>query len=330
MVAGEKVAEVGGSVGLSEIELPESARQRQTIDPEVVRIQTREAAQAMLEEWELANQQRLEQQRVLQEALFLSESDSNQALLELAAQQAREKVMAEFQARQEALGQTGGEISELQRLELEKEIQEQTLANTRDFLNQRLQMEKQFSQSFQNIIALTTKLFGKRWADTHKQTLRNASTFAGAFVQIGQALFGENKALGIANATISTLVGVAKALEMGPIIGPVLAAQVAAQGFAQVQAIRGASVGGASIPAIASGGGVSAVPPAAQPSTQSEADEQQRSQTVVQINIDGGAFVADDERTREFFIDLIGDAVNDRDVVVLNADSRNALEIREG
>lgn len=94
-------------------------------------------------------------------------------------------------------------------------------------------------------------------AATKQSGMAQVSTMAGAFEQISAAgarenkkLFQVNKIAGIANATISTFTGAAKALELGPIAGPIAAAAIIANGLAKVQAIKsqsfssGSSAGG--------------------------------------------------------------------------------------
>lgn len=73
-------------------------------------------------------------------------------------------------------------------------------------------------------------------------------------------MFEINKAAGIANAIVSTYTGAAKALELGPIIGPIMAAAQIAAGFAQVNAIKSTKFGGTGgvAPALA---GSTAAPP---------------------------------------------------------------------
>ena len=71
-----------------------------------------------------------------------------------------------------------------------------------------------------------------------------ASTTAAA-ARHNRALFRINQVAGIANAIISTQEGMAKALTFGPILGPPLAAIVAAAGAANVAAIASAKFGGA-------------------------------------------------------------------------------------
>jgi hypothetical protein len=57
-------------------------------------------------------------------------------------------------------------------------------------------------------------------------------------------LFAIGKGAAIAQAIVSTHAGMAKALELGPIAGPIAAAAVGVKGFAQVQAIRSQTIGG--------------------------------------------------------------------------------------
>lgn len=85
-------------------------------------------------------------------------------------------------------------------------------------------------------------------AATKQTGMAQVSTMAGAFEQISAAgsrenkkLFQVNKIAGIANATISTFTGAAKALELGPIAGPIAAAAIIANGLAKVQAIKSQS-----------------------------------------------------------------------------------------
>jgi hypothetical protein len=57
-------------------------------------------------------------------------------------------------------------------------------------------------------------------------------------------MFEIGKAAAIANATISTLTGASKALELGWPLGPIAATAIAANGFAKVAAIKSQSFGG--------------------------------------------------------------------------------------
>lgn len=60
----------------------------------------------------------------------------------------------------------------------------------------------------------------------------------------GKALFAINQGLAIANAIVSTEAGAAKALEMGPPMGPILSGVIRALGYASVGAIAAQTVAG--------------------------------------------------------------------------------------
>lgn len=64
--------------------------------------------------------------------------------------------------------------------------------------------------------------------------------------QIARKQFNTNKKLMMAEAIIATATGMAKALSMGPIIGPIMAAVIGAMGAAQIAIISGTSYAGGS------------------------------------------------------------------------------------
>lgn len=97
---------------------------------------------------------------------------------------------------------------------------------------------------------------------------RQVGIMSNAFAQItavgaqhSRKLFEINKAAGIANATVSTYQGAAKALELGWPMGPIAAAAIISSGLAKVDAIRSQSFdgGGGAAPSASAGGGVPAV-----------------------------------------------------------------------
>lgn len=73
------------------------------------------------------------------------------------------------------------------------------------------------------------------------QILGNISTLMNTE---SRKMFEIGKVAGIANATVSTLTGAAKALELGWPLGPIAAGAIALNGFAKVQAIQSQSFGG--------------------------------------------------------------------------------------
>lgn len=71
-----------------------------------------------------------------------------------------------------------------------------------------------------------------------KQQIEDAMFVVGAIGGALSTLFGNTKATAIANAIISTALGVARALELGPILGPPLAVLIAAAGAVQISKIQ--------------------------------------------------------------------------------------------
>ena len=98
-----------------------------------------------------------------------------------------------------------------------------------------------------------------------------------------KALFELNKIAGISSAVISTAEGIAKAWSLGPILGPIGAAAVAAAGAAQIATISSQSFGGGggNVSSGAGGGTSSAVVPAPAPAIQQNVQD-------VNISVTGG------------------------------------------
>lgn len=123
-----------------------------------------------------------------------------------------------------------------------------------------------------------------------------------------KTLFRINQIAGIANATISTYEGVAKAWALGPIIGPPLAAITLAAGLAQVSAIKsqsfggGSSAGGGSIAPSFAGTGVTNVV--------STADQQADQPAPQQVSITINSGIYDASAVREL-IETINEEVGD-------------------
>ncbi len=115
-----------------------------------------------------------------------------------------------------------------------------------DELRQRLAIEHEQRLSKITLAGLTEReKFQQLSAGAQAKTIFGflASTTAAA-ARHNRALFRINQVAGIANAIISTQEGMAKALTFGPILGPPLAAIVAAAGAANVAAIASAKFGG--------------------------------------------------------------------------------------
>lgn len=315
---------IAPKIDLPEIDMPKLPY----LDPEFVRAASELSAQQYLEQWQLANAQRVVAEEELKATLFQSEEDAGIALIELAAAQAREKVIAEWQARGQAISETGETADPTQQAEFELAVQEQMLASEGDLLNRRLAMQQQFGGQYLNIQRSITALMGKTWADGHKKTLQNTATFAGATMNIVSSLFGQNKKVSIAMAIISTLQGAANALSSVPFPANIAAAaQVLATGYAQVNAIKGTNIGSGGVGGGVSGG-VSAAP-TAQPISSGINDAQENRRSAIQVVFQGDV-VGWDDFMRDRFVNSLRDLVDGNDVILFGADSRQAAEIRGG
>lgn len=132
-----------------------------------------------------------------------------------------------------------------------------------------------------------------------------------------------NKAVSIAQALQNTYVGATKAIAQGGIFGYASAAAIVAFGLAQVAAIARTNYGSSGNASIASG---TSVNPVYTTSTSSDSDtEGATQQSATQIIINGDVLGGD--AAKQWIIDTISEAVNDRDVVIISGDSRQAAEL---
>jgi hypothetical protein len=165
-----------------------------------------------------------------------------------------------------------------------------------------------------NIDATT---FGRIWAQNAQmvanQYLNTAGIIAGALGDV----FGESKAVAIAQAIINTLQGITQAMTLPFPLNWAQAAAVAAAGFAQVAKIRstqpGAGGGGAGAAGIGGGGGAAQAGAAGTPAAQGGADGQHRTLVVQGISpnqIVTGEFMRD-------FLEQVADAQRDGYQVVV-------------
>lgn len=298
------------------------------LDPDAVRDMAALGAEQYLEAWKLANEQRRVAEEELRATLLQSDEQAGVALIELAAAQAREKVIAEWQARGQAISETGETADPAQQAEFELAVQEQMLANEADMLNRRLSMQQQFGGQYLGIQRSIAALMGKTWADGHKKTLTNTAAFASATMSITQSLFGQNKKVSIAMAIISTLQGAANALSTVPYPANLAAAAtVLASGFAQVNSIRSTNIGSTS-----AGGGVGGGlggAPSVQPTSNPTNDAQENRRSAIQVVFQGDV-VGWDDFMRDRFVSSLRDLVDGNDVILFGSNSRQAAEIRGG
>ncbi|MFA5901584.1 MAG: hypothetical protein WC829_20990, partial [Hyphomicrobium sp.] len=123
------------------------------------------------------------------------------------------------------------------------------LQNWQSMLDQKLITLEQFNQAQQNLQTVANR----RQIDAQSKL---SDALLSQVSATGAAAFGENKKWAIAEAAISTYQGVAKALgAFPPPFNFAMAALVAAQGFAQVAAIRSTGKGSSGGGAAVSGGG---------------------------------------------------------------------------
>lgn len=300
------------------------------LDPEFVRGAADLSAQQYLEAWQLANEQRLVAENELRSTLFASDEEAGVALIELAAAQARQKVIAEFEARGQAVSETGETADPAQQAEFELAVKEQMLSSEADLLNRRLAMQQQFGGQYLNLQKSIATLMGKTWADGHKKTLANMAGFAGSAMSITQSLFGQNKKVAIAMAVIDTLRMAVRAGADTPGPWPIKAAAIAAalaSGYAQVSSIKSTNIGG--------GGGVGGVggglggAPTSQPISNATNNEQENRRSAIQVVFQGDV-VGWDDFMRDRFVSSLRDLVDGNDVILFGSNSRQAAEIRGG
>lgn len=300
-------------------------------DPAVSRQFGEMAAQQYLEAWQLANQQRAEAEDALRATLFQSDEQAGQALIELAAEQARQKVQAEFIARGEAMAENGQFLDPQAQAEYEAQVQAEALSREQVFLQQRLALQQKFGGAYAALQKASAAVFGSAWTKVHKDTLVATAGFANSALSIAQNLFGQNKAFALGMAVVDTIRMAVAAGADTPGPWPVKAAAVAAalsQGYAQVQAIRSAGFGGGSgVTGVAGGYGGGAVSsPQSLGGFQGDGtDKTANAQVTIQFN---GNMVGWDRYVQENVIGAIRDAVDGKDVVLFGGTSRQAQIIR--
>jgi hypothetical protein len=314
---------IAPKIDVPEIDIPKMPH----LDPAVAREMADLSAQQYLESWQLANEQRRVAEEELRATLFQSDEQAGIALIELAAAQAREKVIAEWEARGQAISETGETADPAQQSEFELAVKEQMLASEADLLNRRLAMQQSFGGQYIGLQKSITALMGKTWADGHKKTLANTATFASATMSITQSLFGQNKKVSIAMAIISTLQGAANALSTVPYPANIAAAAtVLANGFAQVNSIKSTNIGSTSTGGSVGGGGLGAAP-TSQPISNATNDEQENRRSAIQVVFQGDV-VGWDDFMRDRFVSSLRDLVDGNDVILFGSNSRQAAEIR--
>lgn len=159
--------------------------------------------------------------------------------------------------------------------------------------------------------------------------LAQAEQLTAGIAQHNKAAFLINKTAAIANAIISTQQGAAEALKWGFPLGPIYAGIIAAAGVARVAAIASTSYeggGGGTTPSSAgstptvngqAAGGPSAPPP--------DLTTGRATGSQIQIIVAGNNVM--DDAGVDRLVERIAESVNDRDVTVFGANSRQAQDV---
>lgn len=152
-------------------------------------------------------------------------------------------------------------------------------------------------------------------------------TFVNVAVQQGGTLGKVGKAFAIAQTIWSTATAVMNAMAQVPYPANIgVAAAAAVMGVAQLANIKKTNIGsGGSV--TSAKGGASASTPSAISSTPSGTQQSTESEqkTAVTVIVQGN--LIETGSTAEWLRDVIGDAVNNRDMVFFNANSRQAMEL---
>jgi hypothetical protein len=138
----------------------------------------------------------------------------------------------------------------------------------------------------------------------------------------GTKFFKVQQGFAIANAIINTAQGITEALKLPFPASLAAAAKVAAAGAIQIAKIKATNPGGSGGVATGGlGGGSSAAVPAAQQPVGNAAQAEQAPR-IAQVVINGNLFSS--RETADWLIGQLSDAINDRDVVFINGNSRQA------
>lgn len=146
----------------------------------------------------------------------------------------------------------------------------------------------------------------------------------------GSKFFKVQQGFAIANAIINTAQGITEALKLPFPASLAAAAKVAAMGAIQIAKIKATNTSGSGgAPSAGGGGSASAGVEAARAATQGNADQSQEGQKkVAQVIVNGNLFSG--RETADWLIGQISEAVNDRDVVFMNGNSRQASVLGGG
>ena len=286
--------------------------------------------QAALDErlqMQIAHTEQLHSNELEQEAVFNALKLENQALtdaalLEMATEHATATVNAEWEAKQAALGETGQALTVDEELQKQREISELALGITSEMAQKRAAIEAEQAKTIEKYDLTTFK--GK--ANTLSATLGLMGSFGKKSEKLQKAALLANKAIAIKDSIVAITGGIAKALNNPYPANLAFAAQVAAQGAGLMSTLSSVGGGGGGADFSSSSGGSTTPSYASNNVADDEEVQQRQTQSSVQVHIAGNLH-ADEDYLWNKVIPGIQEAVKERDVVFIDADTRQAEEL---
>lgn len=275
-----------------------------------------------IEHTQQAHAAELEMDKALDAAKLEQQALTDETLIAMATEYATQKVMAEWEAKQAALGETGQPLSEEDKVARQAEIEEQSLAIAADMANRRAKIEADKAKAIQKYDLATMK--GK--VNTLNATANVMAAFGKKSEKLQKIASMANQAIALKDAVVNTAKGVTNALASMPYPANLAAAaSVAIAGAVQIGTIAGAGYGGGSGGGYSGGG---AVTPSYASGNVADSEEvtQRKSESMVTVNIAGNLH-ADEDYLWNQVIPGIQEAVKEKDVVFIDADSRQAEEL---
>jgi hypothetical protein len=185
----------------------------------------------------------------------------------------------------------------------------------------------QSATDFEYFRANIAQAFGLQQLDF--ETIKNQSIIdlaGGLFTALAgenTKLFKVQQAFAVANAVVNTAEGVTKALRSLPFPANLgAAAKVALAGAIQIAKIKSTAPGGSGSATTSglSGGSTGSTP--SLPQTAGNAQQAEQAPRIAQVVIQGSVFSS--RETADWLVDQLKDAINNRDVVFINGNSRQA------
>jgi len=237
---------------------------------------------------------------------------------------AQDRRMADIDARATTL-----DLTSLMTDNEQKEAIEKAHLDRMALMNYQFHQDKYLAMSeFQRLQFDIQQAFGLQTIELEQIKNMSIIDLAGEMFTVlggaGTKFFKVQQGFAIANAIINTAENITKALGLPFPANLKMAAKVAAIGAIQIAKIRATNPSGSGgAPSVGGGGSGSGGIDAARAATQGNADQSQQDQKkVAQVIVNGNLFSG--RETADWLIGQISEAVNDRDVVFINGNSRQA------